>query len=340
MIRGRIFTAGAVVLIAVSMLTSIVWHSDAYAAQTSNVTGDALKISPVRWDFSVDPGTTKVIDFYIQNLTSVPAILHPAVNDFTAATDESGAPHVILDETQFAPSHSLKKFVKPMSDFTVQPHELKNIKATVVIPKDAAGGGYYGAIRFSPANAEGSKNVNLSASIGSLVLLRVNGTVSEQLSVASFDVRQQPQDSKEAAKVGAFFTSGKNLKSVVRFKNGGNIQVGPFGTVTLKKGKKTLSQVQINNVDPRGVVLPDSTRRFDVDVTKVGSFGKYTLEGNFGYGTTGQLLTAKTSFYVVPVPILLLAGIVLLFILFAIFVLPRMVRSYNKRVIRRASRRR
>ena len=76
MIRRRILTAVAVVMVAVSGLIGTVWGGDAYAAQTSKVSGDALKISPVRWDINMDPGTTKVIDLYIQNLTSVPAVLH------------------------------------------------------------------------------------------------------------------------------------------------------------------------------------------------------------------------------------------------------------------------
>jgi hypothetical protein len=338
MIRGRILAAGAVVLIAVSLLTTVAWRSDAYAAQTATVGGNALKVSPVRWDVDVDPGTTKVLDLYIQNLTDVAARLHPAANDFTAGTDESGSPKVILDENQFAPSHSFKKFVKPLSDFTVAPHEQKNIKVTIVVPKDAAGGGYYGAIRFSPAANSGDKNVNLTGSVGTLVLMRVNGNISEQLRVASFDVRQLVDG--KAPKTGSFFTSNKDLKATVRFTNDGNVQVGPFGTISLRKGGKTLSTIQINNVDPRGVVLPDSTRRFEVDVQKVGGFGKYSLEGNFGYGSTGQLLTAKTTFYVVPVFIFALIGIGVLLLLFVIFGLPRMIRNYNKRVIRRASRRR
>lgn len=339
MIRRRILTAVAVVMVAVSGLIGTVWGGDAYAAQTSKVSGDALKISPVRWDINMDPGTTKVIDLYIQNLTSVPAVLHPAINDFMASSDESGKPNVILDEEKFAPSHSLKRMAKPLSNVTVQPHEQKNVKLTITVPKDAAGGGYYGAVRFSPASTDSTdKNVNLSASVGTLILLKVNGAIQEQLSIASFDVRQQPKDGKE--RLGSFFTSNKNLSMVTRFKNEGNVQVEPFGTIVLKKSNKVLGTFQINTSSPRGSVLPDSIRRFDTSLNKVGGFGKYTLEGSFGYGTTGQLLSVKKTFYVVPVFILILIGLVILFILFLIFVLPRMIRKYNKRVIRRASRRR
>jgi hypothetical protein len=329
-----------VILVAVSTLIGIAWQQNAYAAQTSTVGGDALKISPVRWDLTVDPGTTKVIEVFIQNLTDVPTTLHPAINDFMASSDESGAPRVILDEDKYAPSHSFKRFVQPLSNIVVGPHEMKIVKVSVVIPKDSAGGGYYGAVRFSPTSEVGGKNVNLSASVGSLILLRVNGAVKEQLSIASFDVRQQPNDDKQQPKVGSFFTSNKKISSIVRFTNGGNVQVAPFGTITLRKSGKTLSTARINEVDPRGLVLPDSIRRFEVNLNKVGSFGKYTVEGSFGYGSSGQLLTSKKTFYVVPVMVFVLIGLGIAVLLFLIFGLPRIIRNYNKRVIRRASRRR
>jgi hypothetical protein len=333
MIRRRILTAFAVVMITVSGLVGVAWHGSVYAAQTATVSGDALKVSPVRWDLEMDPGTTKVVDLFIQNLTSVPARLHPAINDFTASADESGKPSVILDEDKFAPNHSLKRFAQPMADITVQPREQKTVKLTIVVPKGAAGGGYYGAVRFSPAVDDGNKNVNLSASVGTLILLKVNGDTKEQMSVASFDVRQN-------GKASTFFSNNKNLTLVVRFKNEGNVQVDPFGTVILKKSGKVIDTIQVNNKTPRGSVLPDSIRRFDENLRKVGGFGKYTIEGSFGYGTSGQLLTVKKTFYVVPVAIILMAVAGLVVLLFLIFGLPRMIRAYNRRVIRRAGRRR
>jgi hypothetical protein len=83
--------------------------------------------------------------------------------------------------------------------------------------------------------------------------------------------------------------------------------------------------------------LPDSIRRFSVPLTGLGSFGKYTIEGNFGYGSKGQLLSATTTFYIIPLYIIIIAIIIILLILFAIFVLPRIIRKYNKGVINRAS---
>jgi hypothetical protein len=266
------------------------------------------------------------------NLTSVKSEYKAIVNDFVASNDESGQPALLLDSGQYASSHSLKRFVKPIPTFTLKPGQEKPIKVVISVPAKAAGGGYYGAVRFAPASsANGSHNVALSGSVGSLILIKVPGDIVDNMSIASFGVRKNDHQR-------VFFTNNKSLDGVVRFKNNGNIQEEPFGKIALKKGDKTLYTVEINNTNPRGNVLPDSIRKFSIPLKHVGSFGKYTLEGNFGYGN-GQLLSAKATFYVIPLFVIILVIILILLILFAIFVLPRWIRAYNSRVVRRASRR-
>jgi len=333
MIRRRILTAAAVLMVAFSGLVGTAWKGDAYAAQTSSVGGNALKVSPVRQDITMDPGTSKTLSLFVSNISSVPGTLHVAENDFVAAQDESGKPSVILDESQYAPSHSLKRFMTPAKNFILPGGATKEIKITITVPKDAAGGGYFGAVRFQAADPNNSQQLNLSASVGSLILLKVNGTIKEQLSVASFDVRQK-------GKTGKFFTNNKNLTVVTRFKNEGNVQVAPFGKINTLKAGQSLSADEINTTQPQGSVLPDSVRKFEMQLKKVGGFGRYTIAGNFGYGDTGQLITAKTTIYVVPIFMIVLIALVIIAVLFLVFILPRMIKGYNKRVIRKASRRR
>ncbi|HSX34619.1 MAG TPA: hypothetical protein VLF62_03160, partial [Candidatus Saccharimonadales bacterium] len=302
MIRRRILTAVVVVMVAVANVAGPAFTGRAHAAQTSTVGGNALKISPVREDIVMDPGTTKVLDVYLTNLTSVTSYMHGVVNDFTAAGDETGKPQILLDENQQAPSHSLKAFASPIGNFTLPPGAQKNVKVTITIPKGTAGGGYYGAIRFYPQQRAGEKNLNLAASVGSLVLLKVNGAVTEKMTVASFDVRRGDN-------AAFLFTGSKGLTNVVRFQNTGNIQLEPFGKLQLKRFGKPVAEYEVNTRDPKASVLPDSIRRFDTNLSKVGSFGKFTLEGNFGYGADGQLVTAKTTFYVIPVAYAVIGGI-------------------------------
>jgi hypothetical protein len=333
MLRRQISTAIILVTVAASLLTGTAWVGRANAAQTSIVGGNAIKVSPVRFDVKLDPGITQQISLLVENLSPVESTFRVHVNDFMASSDESGRPNIILSDTEYAPSHSLKRMIAPVNNFTVAANATKEVKISIVVPKDAPGGGYYAAIRFAPAQVDTSQNLSLSASVGTLVLLTVNGGIREEMSVESFDVRKNGTP-------GTFFMSPKGLEGTLRLKNSGNVQLEPFGKMTLKRFGKVFGQYEINDAQVRSNVLPDSIRRFSEKLEKVQPFGKYTLEGNFGYGSTGQLLTATTTFYVVPLAYILMAVGVVLLVLFLVFVLPRMIRSYNRKVIRRANRRR
>lgn len=299
--------------------------------------GNGLRITPVRTpqDLIIKPGQTQTTPVTITNITTTPASLQVIINDFTSSSDENGQPALLMGTNQFAPNHSLKRFVKPIPSFTLQPGQQKTIIVTIEVPIDAAGGGYYGSVRFAPAGSNGrDKTVTLAGSVGSLVLVRVPGNIKDQMSITSFDVRQG-----DAAK--SLFFSNKKLIAQVRFQNEGNIQEQPFGKILLKDhSNKILAEYEINDVSPRGNVLPDTIRKFPVDLDKVGKFGIYKLVGNFGYGTNGQLLSASTTFYVVPFILIIGFLAVVALLIFLIFGLPRLIKAYNERIINQARRRR
>lgn len=305
------------------------------AQNTSNKgSGNGLRVSPVRTDLTVNPGKTQTLTITVTNVTSLPATLQTVVNDFIANPNETGNPSIILDPTKFAPNHSLKRFVGPVGDFTLAPGQQKGVVITINVPANAAGGGYYGAIRFAPAGSlGGNPNISLAGSVGSLILLKVPGNIKEQLSIAGFDARVNDSPNN-------FFTSNKNITANIRFQNLGNIQEEPFGKVLLKnRNGKILATYEVNSQDPPGNVLPDSIRRFSVPVNGVGKFGQFKLEGNFGYGSGGQLLSASTTFYIIPLSLIIAAVALILLIIFLIFGLPRLIRNYNRRILRRAGRR-
>jgi hypothetical protein len=267
----------------------------------------------------------------VQNITDTPDTVQAIVDDFTAGSNENGQPELLLNPGQYAPSHSLKRYIAPISNFSLQPNEEKQVNVSITIPAKTPGGGYYGAVRFTPVSSSQGKTVTLAASVASLILVRVSGNVVDNLQLASLDVRQYNAGSPQAV-----FFSNKNLVVAARFQNLGNVQEQPFGKVLFENGKKELATYEINNTTPRGNVLPGSIRMFTVNLTKIGIFGKYTVSGNFGYGANGQLLSGSTTFYVIPLAAVIAIVVVILLILFLIFGLPKMIRSYNRRIIRRA----
>jgi hypothetical protein len=326
---------GIAFLFLASLIMPLTASLPAFAATTSGNTEatNGYRLSPVRTDLFVSPGSSKSITLFIQNASGAEENLQVVIDDFEAPANESGDPQLLLNGSQ-APNHSLKQFVKvPEPTFTLAPNEQKEITVNVVIPTGTAAGGYYGAVRFAPVGTNGSKNVNLSASIASLVLVTVPGNLVEQVSVTGFGVAQGGSNNP-----GRFFTSNKNLHAVVQFDNTGNVQEQPFGDILLRKGSKTVVNYKVNDGTPPGNVLPDSIRLFNVKLTKIGVFGKYKVEGNFGYGSKGVLLTAESTFYVIPVALIIAIIVIILLLVLSAFGIPRFIRRYNKRVIERSNK--
>ena len=316
-----------------------VFGASSYAAADETASSsNGLKLSPVRTDVTIEPGQTKSVQITVTNVTNVQTSYAIQVNDFTASGDESGQPQILLEDDQFAPSHSLKRLIASAPGVTLQPGEDKVVSIPIAVPLNYKAGGYYGAIRFVPqdGNTEADKNVALSASVGSLVLVTVPGDITRNLQVASLYARHATEQNQADSPRTVLF-SNKNVEAVVRFENKGDVQEQPFGKITLKDWRgNVVTSYEINNQEPRGNVLPSSIRKFSVPAEKLGSFGKYRLEGSFGYGEDGRLLTAATSIYVVPVWLVLTVVALIAALVGLIVGVPKAIRAYNKRIVEKA----
>jgi hypothetical protein len=299
------------------------------AATTTSGSGSGLTISPLSTNISMNPGQTQTVPVYIQNVTSSTSTIEVDINDFLSGS-LNGKPALLLNG-QYAPSHSLKHFIAPINNLTLGPGQQAQVNVNITIPKGTTGGGYYAAVRFTPIVVSGGKTITLAASVASLILVRVSGNVIDDLKLASFDIFQNNNGSPQV-----IFFSNKNLIVGATFNNVGNVQEQPFGKIILKNGDKEISSYNINTSSPAGNILPSSERIFTINLTNVGIIGRYTLEGNFGYGNNGQFIGGSTTFYVIPLNLVIIVLVVIVLILFLIFGLPRIIRSYNRRVIRKA----
>lgn len=315
-----------VALVAMVAMTTFP-NSPSYAqASKTNVSSNVLKVSPVRSDIQIEAGANKTVKVTVTNLTKSQITVRPIENDFVAG-DEHGTPALILDADKYAPTHSLKRFMKPLTDVTIPASQAKTIDVVITVPKGTQPGGYFGAIRFAPASPDGGGQVNLSASAASLILLTVPGNIVEKLSLTSFDIQQ---DGKNAT----YFQSANDLQASVRFENKGGAQLGPFGKISVKEGDKVIYDADFNNKDPRDMILPDSARRWDIPLKKIGSFGHYTVLATFTYGKTNQTIEVSKSCWVIPSTVIVaaIAGVVALIGL--IVGIWWFLRSYKRRILR------
>ena len=281
-----------------------------------------LKISPVRTDLEIKPGDTRQIKLTVTNLANEAIDVRLSENDFVA-DDDKGTPAIILDETQSAPTHGLKQFMSSLKDVTIPAKQSKTVKVTISVPNDAKAGGYFGAVRFSPSSPDDGGQVNLSPSVASLILLTVPGNVSEQLDLTDFTVKQN-------GKTGTYFINSDGLELSSSFKNTGDIQLAPFGKISVTQGDKVVYETDFNSNTPRDMVLPGSSRQWSIPLSKVGGFGQYKVSATFTYGKQNKTVQVEQSFWVIPATLIIgiLLGIV------ALIALVFFLRGYKNHILR------
>lgn len=309
---------------------AIVCSSVTVASATEKTnTANTLKVSPVRSDVEIKAGETQTLQVGVTNLTSAPITVRPVTNDFIAG-DERGTPALILDADKFAPTHSLKRLMKPLSDVTVPAGKMKQVDVVITVPKDAQAGGYFGAIRFAPTNPDGGGEVNLSASVASLILLTVPGPTTEKLDLTDFQIQQKGAN-------GTVFRTPDNLQLTFRFASSSNVQVAPFGKISVRKGDKTVYQADFNQADPKDMILPDSARRWDVPLKNIeGFFGKYTVHATLTYGKTNQTVEVTKDFWIISWAAIAIAGGALLLLVILAVVIIFIIRRRKRRSPRRS----
>lgn len=287
----------AVFAVAITFLASGTTYAETNTANT-------LKVSPVRTDIEIKPGESKTVKVMVTNLTDAPISVRPFENDFVSG-DESGTPALILDADKYATSHSLKRFMKPLKDMTIPAKEAKIFNVDITVPKDAQAGGYFGAVRFAPTNPDDGGQVNLSASVASLILLKVPGEVTEKLELTDFTIKQDG-----ASRI--FFNATSALQAAVRFTSSSGVQVSPFGKISVKKGDKVVYETDFNDGNPRDMILPGSARRWDVPLSTFADFGEYKVLATFTYGDKNQTIEVAKSFWVIPTWVIVTAIVAIL----------------------------
>ncbi|HEY8886065.1 MAG TPA: hypothetical protein VIM31_01015 [Candidatus Microsaccharimonas sp.] len=310
-------------LVTIAMMVAIfvpavLLHSNAFAQSTDAANG--LQISPALVQLNGEKGKSYTVELKVLNVTGSDLSFKSSVNDF-AAKDETGTPSIILNEAAPIPT-SIQTWVTSIPDFSLKAHETKTITAVITVPANAEPGGHYGVIRFSGTSPTlNGTGVGLSASAGTLFLIRVAGNVTEKLDLATFEATTNSKPS-------SLFEYGP-ITFLTRFQNTGNVHVQPSGTILVEDiFKNKVASLDINS--EKGNILPSSTRRFESALNQKWLFGRYTATTTVGYGTQGQAIVETISFWVIPYKLILI-GLALLVTI--IYVFRRAVKRYNKYII-------
>lgn len=291
--------------------------------------GQALEIAPPIVTLTVNPGQVVHTQLSLRDVSDGDLIVTSQVNDFVAA-GEDGTPKILLNSNDNDP-YSIKGWISPFASMLLVPRQIKTLPVTITVPANASPGGHYGVIRFSAAPPElQGTGVSLSASLGALVLLTVNGKINDSLSVQGFSANHN-------GKTGSLFESAPlNFEELIQ--NSGNVHEQPVGQVTVTDMfGKTVGGVSVNQ-PPRNI-LPSSTRKFTeaFDSTVIGNkhlFGLYHAHLQLTYGSSKKTLSDSLTFWVIPYKLIL--GIIIALI-GGFFGLRIFIRNYNRRIIAKAN---
>lgn len=297
------------------------------SAQTANTNAaQGIQISPTLVKLNASRGSTYNVNLTVTNVTGSDLLYKTSVSDF-GASGETGSPHIFIN-TKLSPAASIRTWVDTIPQFTLTSHQSKTITAQITIPTNAEPGGHYGVIQFSGnAPTLNSTGVGLSASAGVLMLITVAGNINQQANLDSF-YTSPSVNGKESS----FFEAGP-VYFIVRIQNVGNVHVEPAGNISVTDiFGNVVSTVPVNQ--DKSNVLPNSIRRFvGAKVNKSWMFGMYTANLTLGYGNHGQAITNTITFWVIPYRLIL---VILLVLITVIYILRRMIKVYNRRIIENA----
>lgn len=315
------------------LLTFIVFVSFAYVN-----TAKALTLTPPRLEYSGDPGSFVKMTMTLINESNTPETYYSSFANFEASGD-TGVPSFVT------PTDDLGTWMKTLPSITLSAGESKDVEVDILIPKDATPGGHFASVFWGtqPKNV-GGKQVSVGAKTGSLVLLHVNGNVSENAALSQFDTLN-----------GVHYFNALPINFYYLFQNSGGDRIEPTGNLIIKN-MIGLTSVIFDGNPVQGNILPNSTRKINLVWSGVDgsqgilpadffgavsyewhnfAFGYYHATLDLIYGTKNFETNGQVGFWVFPWQLILVevlsVGLVLLVIIM-------FIRHYNKWVINRAEK--
>ncbi len=321
----------------ISVVFSVALGLSAYAPSAH-----ALTLIPPSIEVDLSPGVTYSDNIKLFNETDHDITLYTEITNFTASEDGSKPQYEFgVELTDVATWIKVEE-----GPIVLAPKERKEIPYTINPPENAEAGGHYAIIFFSdnPPQKKEAGKIQIGSKLGSLILAKVAGEVNEMGAIESFSTA----DSKSVF-------NHLPVDFTLAFHNSGNVHLRPSGTIEIKNTfGKTVRTLDINAES--SATLPDSTRTYKttweesaVLHTTDNWFGRFWEEvkneqANFAlghYSATASLLAgqnnqitqqATVSFWVIPWRLLSIYSIATIIVL---LVCVRMIKGYNRWIIRR-----
>ncbi len=283
-----------------------------FSAEVQAQESSGIKVAPAVIEERVEPGQVFSSILRITNLDSVNHEYYIFTRDIKGLSPQ-GEP-IFSDkgeETGFEIASWIKIAKEPIF---IGGGKTKEIPFTIEVPKNAGPGGHFGAIFSSlqPIRAE-KTGAAVAFQVATIVNLRISGTILEEAQIREF-------------RSSGLIYGKPEVKFISRVENIGNVFLRPRGPLEITDmfGKKVATIIMNNDA---AAVFPKTVRQFEAYWKGEGlAFGRYQAIISLAYGNEEiQTVSASTSFWVLPVNIILPVILGLLGLVLAIFILVKLL---------------
>ena len=271
-----------------------------------------VNVSPARigddYSLRLDRGEKEVIWVQVTNPSNQTVQIETVIQDYIVGGSDGTTP--ILMNEQATPSHwTMANWVSVGGGATriLDPQEQVMIPLTITVPRNANWGGHYAAVvqRLRPAAGQqqtlAGSGSRIVPQVATLLYALVGGdeVLTQNFEIVDFEFERI----RETGPVDYQFT----------LRNDSNYHIFPDGEIVIRN---CLGEVQeVLPIVSEHNIFPSAIRTYQGVWGKGWGFGPYTAELTFIYGPEEKVISAQTTFWILPVRLLILLALVVVVIL-------------------------
>jgi len=290
----------SVKILAIVLFVSLLWLNTPRALASEPV---GIQVTPLRAYPAQSPGATTKGSLTLTNYTTSPQYIALSVESFKTVNEAYDYSFGSDEATKWV------QFSEPFT--TLAPKQSKVAEYTIAVPASAAPGGKYLSLVSTISPTAGTQGVTEIHRVASLVYLQVNGALTKQGSLLSFDLPK--------------FSTRQTATAQVRVANSGNTHFESRVGFTMQRW--LLGSPTNDNFQVAGLILPSTVRQLTTELHTPSLPGLYRVTADYSPPQGG---TTKLSHLVLYIPIWFM--IILLVALGTLTVLIiRLWRTHRKR---------
>lgn len=264
----------------------------------------------------VKPGEKTQVQVRVRNTSAQAMPIVTSVQDFILSEDGE-TPMPVTDSVSNRWSLASWLTLAP-TESVIQPKQTVGINILIEVPEDALPGGRYAMILHTPntqANTQesGESSSVVSQKVGTLLYLVVDGPINEDAFLRNLTFPK--------------FSEYGPVPFTYEVENLSDIHIAPQTSIeifNIFNQKVETIPVATKNV------FPFTTRNFEGKWDTIWGFGPYTAKATMSFGSAGAIVIATTSFWLLPIKIVIAAGVLLLTLLILMLAVKRHLNHRRK----------